>query len=347
MNLIRHLINLFTRVSCWTLCLLCFSSQAFIKNNEIIVDGISYQEVKKANQAIKDNSQVYIGPGIYITGMHIKSNNVTITGSANTHFINAVIKDKGTFVVSGDDVTIENIECSQVKASSNNGACIRQEGKDLTVLGVNFHNSQQGILQNPKTNSLTIRYSRFENLGKAGRAHAIYAQGESLLIKDSVFLSSKDQGHEIKARSRRVVIEDTLIASLTGNDSRLIDISNGGELTINNCILQQGNSTVNKQAIGFGLEGTSPLRKNSIEITKSLIILERERGNTFLALPKEKSGIKILVNQNVIVGKATDTKHYQEGNSFYNDRLGANLSSYQLPEINNLPLLLEILNNNE
>ena len=323
--------------------LLNFQVQANLNTNEIVVDGISFFELRNAAKAIKDYSQVYLGPGIYLEGLHIKANDVVISGSKNTHFMGAIVKDKGTFIVSGDNVIIENIECSQVKSSSRNGSCIRQEGKNLTVIGVYFHDSEQGILQNPNAGRLTVKYSHFENLGKSGRAHGIYAQGDELIINNSTFLKSKDQGHEIKARSKYVVIENTVIASLTGHDSRLIDISNGGTLIIRNSILQQGNTTANRQAIGYGLEGTSIKRNNKIEITNSLFILEREKGNTLLALPKSRDGLHLKVSDNIIVGKVIDSKNYKEENTIYIDRSEANIVQHQLPDISTLPTLLNLL----
>src|SRR5689334_22108932 len=53
---------------------------------------------------------------------------------------------KATWVVSGDDTTVENVEFTGATATDANGAGIRQEGANLTVRGCFFHDNQDGIL---------------------------------------------------------------------------------------------------------------------------------------------------------------------------------------------------------
>ncbi|MER2491837.1 hypothetical protein [Catenovulum sediminis] len=317
-----------------------------IASNHIVVDGRSYSSMQAVEKAIKNYSQVYIGPGTYTEGLHIKANNVTISGSSGTHFQGAVIKGKGTFVVSGNDTRIENLECSLVEVPSQNGACIRQEGKNLTVFGVYFHDAEQGILQNPNTGSLTVQFSRFENLGKSGRAHAIYAQGDTLLISDSEFIASKDEGHEIKSRAKNTHITNSLIASKNSRDSRLIDVPNGGIFILENCILQQGNATANRNAIGYALELKEEYknkRKHAVLIQNNIIILERERGNLLFSSGKYKFAGKITIQNNVLIGKIVDIERYRDNNTHFTDRNHARLKNETLPQVSQLTQLIDLL----
>ena len=70
---------------------------------------------------------------------------------------------KNTLVVMGNSVLIEGLECSGIHVPSGNGACLRLEGKDITIRKVFFHDSEEGILGG---RGLTvIEDSRFERLG--------------------------------------------------------------------------------------------------------------------------------------------------------------------------------------
>ncbi|GAB6260897.1 right-handed parallel beta-helix repeat-containing protein [Photobacterium sp. 53610] len=292
-----------------------------VADQTIEVDGTTYTELEKAEAAIQPGSNVVIGNGIYTRGLEILRDNVTVTGSGNTHFRGAQLKDKATFIVDGDDVRIENIECSQVTVPDQNGACVRQQGRDLVLSRVFFHDSEQGILSAPGTGNLTIEHSRFERLGKAGRAHAVYSNNDSLTIRYSRFHSSKDEGHEIKSRAQRTLIEYSEIASINGDDSRLVDTPNGGELVIRNSVLEQGPNSSNRQLIGFGLESTYDATKsNRVTLENNVIVLDRQAGSQLLALPSA-GGYQQDVRQNDVVGQApVDKADLMPENTFYESR---------------------------
>ena len=284
---------------------------------EVIVDGISYDTIEEAQRAIKDNSRVYLSEGIY-SGLKIVADNVEIIGDRNVVF-NSPIEGKAAIVVSGSNVLIEQIECYGIKVSDNNGACVRQQGRDLTLRGVYFHNSQQGILSAHGTGSLTIEFSRFENLGKIGRAHAIYSNNETLTIRDSTIINSVSQGHEIKSRARVTTILNSVVGSIDTEDSRTIDISNGGTLKIDNSILLQGRNTKNRQLIGYALEGSSKERDNTISISNSMFILERVGPDEILLAP-EKLNVSVSIERNVIIGEQVIDMESHPDNRYFSSR---------------------------
>jgi len=267
---------------------------------QIFVDGKSFETIKEAQRAIKDNSRVYLSEGVY-SGLKINANNVEVIGDRNVIF-NSPIEGKAAIVVSGSNTLIEQIECYGIKVSDNNGACVRQQGRDLTLRGVYFHDSQQGILSAHGSGSLTIEFSRFENLGKIGRAHAIYANNETLVIRDSTIINSVSQGHEIKSRARSTTIVNSIVGSIDTEDSRTIDISNGGTLLVENSILLQGRNTKNRQLIGYALEGSDDERDNTITISNSMFILERVGPDEILLAPKDLNK-SVSITQNVIIGE--------------------------------------------
>ncbi len=309
-----------------------------LKQGVIIVDGVVFESIKPAEAAIKEGSVVYFGPGEYTDGIHIKEDNVVLSGSSGTHFIGAEIQFKGTFVISGNDTRIENIECSQVKGAKNS-ACIRHQGKNLTVSNVYFHDSHQGILEAPNDGFLKIEYSKFERLGNRGRAHGIYTAGKELIVNHSSFIGIIKQGHAIKSRSFKTSIRNTLVTSELGNDSRLIDVPNGGILLVENCILHQGINTVNRQVIGFGLEKTGRNRTHSVLIQNNIAILERPKGNEFLAFNAELVRTPTVKN-NAIIGPSRNMDMWKKENIMFKDREEANLKLTSLPKVSDIESLL-------
>ncbi len=308
---------------------------------QISVDGRIYKNLQAATSAVKAGSVVVFGSGIYTDGMSINQDSVTLRGSGGTHFKGAAIQGMATFVVNGNNVVIEHIECSEVAVPHQNGACVRQNGQDLTLRYVYFHDSEQGILSAKGSGKLTIENSRFERLGKMGRAHAVYSHNDHLDIRYSRFLSSKDEGHEIKSRAPVTIIESSVVASLTGNDSRLVDISNGGTLIIRNSVLEQGFNSSNFQLIGFGLEGMKSSEPQSVTIENNTILAERPRGNHLLGLPRDHSDIFISITNNDIIGLRELYDRYKhnmmDNNQFFIDRASYGLGTFPaLPEVEGL-----------
>ena len=76
-----------------------------------------------------------------------------------------------------------------------------------------------------------------------------------MVIRRSEILSSKGQGHEVKSGGYVTLIEDSVIASMDGVDSRLIDVTQGGRLTIRRSVLEEGRASANSDMIGYALEG--------------------------------------------------------------------------------------------
>lgn len=313
---------------------------------EIIVDGVIVESMAEAQALIKDGSTIYLGPGIYTTGIHIKYDNVILSGVKGTHFVNAVLDGKAAIITSGNNITIEHIECSRMHNLSGNGACIRHQGENLTVFGVYFHDSEEGILEAHNDGNMLIQFSRFEKLGYEGRAHGIYANGNMLEITNSNFIHMVSQAHSVKSRSLHTVINHCLFTSDKGDDSRLIDIPNGGELVISNSILHQSNTTVNRQVIGYGLEKMGRVRKHNVNVSNNLIIMERLKGNELIALPNWKADhldYHVGLKNNILIGKHLDQKKWQKMNKLFTTRSDARLSQNELPSVSSLPLLINYL----
>lgn len=315
-------------------CLIFFTSDGStqaVGDGEILVDGKVVASLEQLEDAMVDGSFVYLGKGTYGRGLVIVKNNVTLSGD-DAHF-NEAILGKAAIIVKGDDTRIEGISCSGIAVKDKNGACIRQEGKNLTLINVHFYDSQQGILQNANTGFLRIKYSLFERLGKDGYAHAIYAQGNELLVSDTRVISTKSEGHAIKSRAATTKIINTELLSQGGDESRLVDIPNGGELIIHSSIFEQGLNTKNGDLIGFGLEGIHRKREHTIKITDSIFLLERPEGNLLINLFEKLELDKENVSNNLIIGNFKNSPKYQKNNYVFEDRQNAGIDSIGVPPI--------------
>jgi hypothetical protein len=298
----------------------------------------------EAKSAIKDGSQIYLKAGIYTKGLYIKASDISIIGEKNVIFDDAAVDGKAAFVLTGNNVLVESIECRNIYVKDLNGACIRFEGKNLTVRDVFAHDSQSGIMTNTNYDSfLHIEFSKFENLGgKAtgrGYAHAIYANVGEFVFSDSQVLSVGKQGSGLKSRSRKTVVINSILASLNAKDSRLIDVANYGELIIKDSILQQGNNSSNSQLIAYGLEKQKrKFEVNRIEITNNLFLLDRKKANVII-LQKQADSINIY--DNTMIGDFLYSDDLSKRNDWYISRENAKLKPYPyLPEISDLKQLI-------
>lgn len=295
----------------------------------IFVNQTPFSELTDAINSLQHGDTLLIAEGIYRTPMVIRKHHITIKGNGHVVFEKSAAHGKGFILSQGNNLTVENIECRHISVRDGNGACIRQEGKNLTLNHVYFHNSQEGILEtSQEAGFIKISDSRFERLGYNGQAHALYTNKADIFVYQSLFIATKNQGHAIKVRGGKLIIDSSILISLSSDDSRLIDMPNGGELSVKNSILAQGPMSVNGQVIGFGLEGITHL-KNSIKLTDNLIYLERLGTNVLLAWPKNSADKKITTYQskNIVIG--VDSSDYQsESNNYFSNRSELGLPSF-------------------
>ena len=221
------------------------------------------------------SGRAYImSPGEYREAAIVRQSGVTIRAEPGAHMMGYAAEGKAALVIKGNNTVIEGLECSGISVSDRNGACIRLEGRNLTLRNVYFHDSEQGVLGGGGV--ILIEDSKFERLGREGQAHGLYVWGDEVIFRRSEVLASKSEGHEIKSRAKRTIIEGSVIASLDGDDSRLIDISNGGEVIIRGNVLQQGPESVNNEMIGLGFEGLR-YENNAVLIEANIILVDRPR----------------------------------------------------------------------
>ena len=295
-------------------------------------DDCRFNSIRRALAEAGDGAVVKILPGNYQEAGTLEANGVTILAKG-VHLHDAAAQGKAALVIQGSDTVIEDLECSNVTVSSGNGACIRLEGRNLTLRRVHFHGNQMGMLTSSDTGLVRIEDSLFEDNGIPGGSlgHNLYIQGDELEFVRSKSLRARNEGHELKSRARRTVIEDSVLASLDAEDSRVIDLPNGGENSIRNSIIQQGPNTSNWDVIAVGLErgrdqGTDHA-ENELVIEGNTILLDRDSPLQLLHL---KDVAAVVLRDNTVVGGGPLE---QDGNTWFPDRAAAGLPAYpELPE---------------
>jgi hypothetical protein len=269
---------------------------------EVLLDGKPVLDLQTALQGAKDGSRIDLGPGVYHEAGVISVDGLTLIAGSGAVLADTAAESKAALVIKGDNTRIEGLECRGIKVPDRNGACIRLEGSNLELDGVYFHDSQQGLLTGPDPGRVLVSNSRFERLGHSGRAHGIYMGGGELYIYKSEIIASKDEGHEVKSRASHTQIERSLIANIDSEDSRLIDIPNGGVLIIEDSVLQQGPASANNDMIGYGLEGIRH-KDNRIRLHRNVFILDSPKVRI---LHRQPESTWLRSELNTQVGKAAE-----------------------------------------
>jgi len=241
--------------------------------------GQTYAAPSQAIAAAHPGDTVQIAAGTYYDCANVNQNDLTVAGAgAKTVLTDKTCDGKAILVVNGNDDTVKNLTLQRARVADGNGAGIRAEGGNLTIVGVHFVNNQDGILAapNPKA-TIRILGSDFVDNGSCassgGCAHAIYVNALTELdVAHSRFFDTQ-QGHNIKSRARKTVVKDcTIEDGPNGTSSYQIDLPNGGSLLAEGNTIEKGPKSGNHgTAISIGEEGvTQPT--DAIEVKDNTFI---------------------------------------------------------------------------
>jgi len=209
---------------------------------------------------------------------------------------------KGIWVFAGDNITVENIEFSGASVPDQNGAGIRLDGIGMTARYCYFHDNEDGILtSNPEAGDILIEYCEFANNGFGdGQSHNLYIGRINRLTFQYNYSHNAIVGHNLKSRAKEnIILYNRIMDEEDGNSSRLIDLSNGGTAIIMGNLLMQGPNAPNKNLIGYGLEGLTPLGSHELHVVNNTMINKRQASGTFLDV---QSGTAVVRIQNNIFG---------------------------------------------
>jgi hypothetical protein len=226
--------------------------------------GLPFALPSQAAAVAADGDRIEIAPGTYADCAVWRANRLTIAATGPGVVIrDQICQGKALFVTAGNDITVEGITFAHAQVAEGNGAGIRAEGDNLTVRSSQFLDSQEGILAGGTTRSVVrISDSVFARDGACvgACAHGVYA-GRAiglLRVERSVF-SDMRTAHHIKSRALRTELVGNHISDgPAGTSSYLVDVPNGGDLVMQDNVMEKGPLTSNRRAaIVIGAEGVT------------------------------------------------------------------------------------------
>lgn len=243
------MMRLFLRAAAPALLLAACSASARAEDGEWLEKQIS---------SAKSGATVEIPAGVYdVTDLKLYKS-VKLLGAADgkTVLRSAEATEKGLLVpLSGVDLTVENISFIGARSWDRNGAGIRHEGRNLTILNCRFISNEDGVLATGDTDGvITIRNSAFIDSGFGdGLSHGIYVlNGKKLDIDKSRFEGTRI-GHHVKSLADATVVTNTILDDANGQGSYAVDASKGGDVRIEGNTITQAADGENDSIINYDL----------------------------------------------------------------------------------------------
>lgn len=280
--------------------------------------GLTYATPCRAFAAAADGDLIQINAATYsgdVCGIY--RNNLIIRGINGRPKIDAAGKNamgKATWVVVGNNVTIENVEMFGSKVPDLNGAALRLEGTHFTLRRSFLLDNQNGILCGANLNSdILIENSEFGHNGYGtGQTHNLYIGNVRSLMFRYNFSHDANVGHNLKSRAQTNKILYNRFSSLrpgeigstaAGQPSYEIDLPNAGTSYIIGNVIQQPAANQNGSLVAYGEEGASNPGKNLYVVNNTFLNDDTARGNFVLV----GSGVTvpILLQNNIFGGIGT------------------------------------------
>lgn len=276
----------------------------------------TYQYCSQVAPLVQDGDTVEIDAALYVNDPQVQwsDDNLYIVGvggrprlEAGSNIAGNVTNGKGIFVISGDQVKVENIEFALATVPDHNGAGIRQEGANLTVLHCRFVGNEMGILAGNIPNCKTvIEHCEFLNGGSVlnpGYQHNVYINHiDTLIFRFNYSHDAIAEGHELKSRADVNVIMYNRIANETTSDSRTIDLPNGGICILVGNIIEQGVNSANSNLLGYGLEGLTNPAPHNLWVSGNTFINKKATGS-FIHVANGTD--TLFLRNNIMAGAAT------------------------------------------
>lgn len=277
--------------------------------------GMTYTTPCKAFAAAANGDLVHITAGTYVGDVcGIYKHNLVIRGINGRPRIDAGGRNamgKGTWVVVGNNVTIENVEMFGAKVPDLNGAALRIEGTHFTLRKSFLHNNQNGILTGANLNSdILIENSEFGRNGYGtGQTHNLYIGTVRSLTFRYNFSHDAHVGHNLKSRAQTNKILYNRFSSLrpgevgstaAGAPSYEIDLPNAGTSYVIGNVIQQPAANRNGSMVAYGMEGASNPGKDLYVVNNTFLNDDTVRG-TFVLVGSTVSK-PVLMQNNIFSG---------------------------------------------
>ncbi|CAH0218495.1 hypothetical protein SRABI118_02164 [Massilia sp. Bi118] len=244
----------------------------------------------------------------------VYASNITIRGVNGRPKINANGKNamgKGIWVVSGSNVTVDNVEMYGAKVADKNGAALRLEGVNFTLRNSFLHDNENGILSNSNTSSnIVIEYSEFGHNGYGdGYSHNLYINNVGSLTFRYNYSHDANIGHNLKSRARvNTIVYNRFSSGVAGSTaigkpSYEIDLPNAGTSYVIGNVIQQPSVNGNPTLLAYGEEGASNPGKD-LYVVNNTFLNDNSSSGTFVMVG---SGVTtpVLLQNNIFGGTGT------------------------------------------
>jgi hypothetical protein len=266
---------------------------------DITVDNAAALE--QAATRAKKGETIVLAAGRYdLTDLKIPRD-LTLKGDGEVVFYTSRPTEKGILNPLWDaSLRVENIRFEGARAPDLNGAGIRHDGLNLTVVNCIFVANEDGILATGQDHGvITITGSAFINNGYGdGYSHAVYAaSGKTLDISASRFVGTRI-GHHVKSLAATTRVTGSSFDDADGKTSYAVDASRGGAVTISgNSFIQAAdadNSTL------FNYDQTRGGNADALVITGNRVVNRNRNGR----LLRNETGVTPVISDNEITNEA-------------------------------------------
>lgn len=219
--------------------------------------GQAFAHLDDAARAIGDSDgTIIVAPGAYRDCARL-GGNVTIRAAtpSTAIFDGGACEGKATLVFWGRSLTVDGLVFQNVRVPDGNGAGVRLEHGDLTVVRSTFRDSEQGILTgDDDAGTIRIERSTFSGLGgcdaPGGCSHSIYVGRYAQLTVSRVRFERGTGGHYLKSRAPVNVILDSSFDDSGGRSTNyMIDLPAGSTGRIAGNEMVQGRDKENHSAL--------------------------------------------------------------------------------------------------
>jgi hypothetical protein len=211
--------------------------------------GEGYPTLDAAVRAVGNyRATIVIAPGTYHECAVQEAGVITFKSAepGKAVFEKETCEDKAALVLRGHGSTVDGLVFRGYSVNDGNGAGIRIETGDLTVVNAMFLDSQEGILGgSPDGQTIRIDRSTFSGLGQCDQsencAHSVYLINKGQVIITRSRFERGNGGHYVKLRVPHLQILDSSFDDSAGkNTNYMIDLSEGGTGIIARNIFVQG-----------------------------------------------------------------------------------------------------------
>jgi len=253
---------------------------------------------------------------------------------------------KAIWVPDANDTVVENIEFSGASLSNNdgaNGAAIRIDGVNMTILNCSFHDNQDGLLEsNVAGSKVLIEYSEFNRNGVSdpsldqgyGQTHNLYIGHAASLYFAFNYSHDAHVGHLLKSRAAVNFILSNRLTGENGTNSYEIDLPNGGtSFVIGNLVEKGPNSQNDSTSLTYMEEGPNPRNPGTaLYVVNNDFVNQDPHPITFVHVDTSDTTPALLQNDIFYAvygsGTPTDQAAAVQKTDFSGDPLFENLDRY-------------------